>query len=89
MFIYRNLLRLWLTIASLIGLILGWSLISQTSEPKTNITNTSGQTLTFSMPSIPSVDDLEITTGESKDIQTFTITQNQSGSMPQLRTGGS
>ena len=89
MLIYRKLLRFWLTIASLIGFILGWSFISRTTEPETTIINTTGQTLTFSMPSIPSVDDLETTTREAKDIQTFTITQNQSGSMPQMRTGGS
>lgn len=89
MSLYRKFLRFWLTVASLIGFLLGWIFISHTIEPETSLITSSGDTLTITMPGIPSVESLADPTTDTRNLQTFTLTQNQSGFTPQMRTGGS
>lgn len=89
MSIYRKFLRFWLTAASLLGFLFGWMFISQTTESETTTISNQGQVPSVSMPAIPSVDDLAASDTDTSGIQTFTFNQNQSGSMPQMRTGGS
>jgi len=88
MYLYRKLLRAWLTVASLIGFILGWVFIAQTIEPENSATATTGETLTIDMPTIPSVDNLDLTS-DTGSLQTFNFNQNSSSFAPRMRTGGS
>ena len=86
MSISRKLLRLWLTISSLIGFIAGWIFLSHTVEAKTvtQIGNT-----TIEMPDIQAVPTLGASGPGS--IQTFSINPNppQQSFAPSFRTGGS
>jgi len=89
MYLYRKFLRAWLTVASLIGFLLGWVFIAQTIEPENSATATTGETLTVDMPTIPSVDNLETLTSDTGNLQTFNFNQNSASFAPRMRTGGS
>jgi len=89
MSLYRKFLRAWLTVASLMGFLLGWIFIAHTIEPENSITSTTGETLTVDMPAIPSVDSLEDPSTVTSDLQTFTFEQNPASLIPRMRTGGS
>lgn len=84
----RKILKIWLTISSLVGFVGGWVFLSHTVDPNsvTSIGNTK-----ITMPDfqeIPSVNGLNQNTGIG-DVQTFSINPSQPSFTPQLRTGGS
>jgi len=84
----RKLLRIWLTISSLVGFVLGWIFLSHTVEAKTTLTqigNTSVQ-----MPDIQTIPTLITGSGQG-GLQTFSINPNppQQSFSPAFRTGGS
>jgi|WetSurMetagenome_2_1015567.scaffolds.fasta_scaffold1021364_2 hypothetical protein len=84
--ISRKLIRIWLTISSVIGFVAGWIFLSHTVEAKTVIQL--GNT-TIEMPAIPAVPTLS--SAGSNSVQTFSINPNQpqQSFAPSFRTGGS
>jgi hypothetical protein len=84
--ISRKLLRLWLTISSVIGFVAGWTFLSHTVEAKTvtQIGNT-----TIQMPDIQAMPTLS--SSRSNSVQSFSINPNpaQQSFGPSFRTGGS
>lgn len=84
----RKLLKIWLTISSLVGFVAGWFFIAHTVD--SNSTITIGNT-TITMPEfqdIPSINGVDQNTSIG-DVQTFSINTSQPFFSPQLRTGGS
>ena len=82
----RKLLRIWLTISSLVGFILGWIFLSRTVEAATptRIGNTSVE-----MPDIQAIPTLSTEDFNTNGLRTFAINPSQPSFMPRLRTGGS
>jgi hypothetical protein len=84
--ISRKLIRIWLTISSVIGFVAGWTFLSHTVEAKT-VTRVGNTTVEMSeIQAIP-------TLGGSgpNSVQTFSINPNQpqQSFSPSFRTGGS
>lgn len=86
--ITRKFLRIWLTVSSLIGFVLGWIFLSHTVEAKTTVTQIGNTTV--QMPAIQTVPTLTSGSGQS-GLQTFSINPNppQQSFSPGFRTGGS
>jgi hypothetical protein len=86
MSISRKLVRIWLTISSVIGFVAGWIFLSHTVEAKTvtQVGNT-----TVEMPDIQAIPTLN--NSGVGNMQTFSINPNppQQSSAPSFRTGGS
>jgi hypothetical protein len=86
--ISRNLLRIWLTITSLIGFVAGWIFLSHTveSETATQVGNTS-----VDMPELQAIPTLNTQSSGSNNVQTFSVNPNsqQQSFSPGFRTGGS
>ena len=82
----RKLIRIWLTISSVIGFVAGWISLSHTVEAKT-VTQVGNTTL--EMPAIQAIPTLS-SSGPSS-VQTFSINPNlpQQSFAPSFRTGGS
>lgn len=85
---YKKILRIWITISSFIGFLVGWVFISHTVDTKTvmYVGNTAVQ-----MPAIPTLPALDGTTSNSGvgNVQSFTVTTSQQNFSPVFRTGGS
>ena len=86
--ISRKLLRIWLTITSAVGFLIGWIFISHTVEAKTIIQV--GNT-TIEMPAIQAIPTLNIQGSSGNNVQTFSVnpSQSQQSFVPGFRTGGS
>lgn len=86
--ISRKLLRIWLTISSLIGFVAGWIFLSHTAEAKT--VNQVGNT-TVQMPEIQPIPTLNSQSSGGNNVQTFSVNPNppQQSFSPEFRTGGS
>jgi hypothetical protein len=86
--ISRKILRIWLTITSAIGFLVGWIFISHTVEAKT--TTQVGNT-TVEMPAIQAIPTLNVQGAGGNDVQTFSVnpSQPQQSFVPGFRTGGS
>jgi hypothetical protein len=86
MSISRKFIRLWLTISSGIGFVVGWVFLSHTVEAKTvtQVGNT-----TVEMPAIQVIPTLS--SSGSSSMQTFSVNPNpqQQSFAPSFRTGGS
>jgi len=84
--ISRKFLRIWLTITSAIGFLVGWIFLSHTVEAKT-ITQVGNTTV--EMPAIQSIPTLS--SQSSGNVQTFSVnpSQPQQSFVPGFRTGGS
>jgi hypothetical protein len=86
MSITRKLIRIWLTISSLIGFVIGWIFLSHTVEAKavTRVGNTVVQ-----MPEIQAIPTLN--SSGPNNVQTFSLNPNsqQQSFAPSFRTGGS
>jgi len=84
--ISRKLIRLWLTISSVIGFVAGWIFLSHTVEAKTvtQVGNT-----TVEMPDIQAIPTLS--SSGLNGVQTFSVNPNppQQSFAPSFRTGGS
>jgi len=82
----RKLLRIWLTISSLVGFVLGWIFLSRTVEAATptRIGNTS-----IAMPDIQAIPTLSTEDLNANGRRTFSVNPSQPSFMPRLRTGGS
>lgn len=87
----RKFLRLWLTITSFVGFIVGWFFLSHTTDVKTV---TVGNT-TVTIPALQAIPTVQSVTSNSalNNVQNFTLNPNTSQApsffSPQLRTGGS
>lgn len=86
--ISRKLLRIWLTITSAIGFLIGWIFISHTVEAKT-ITQV-GNTI-VNMPVIQAIPTLNTKSSGNNNVQPFSVnpSQPQQSFVPGFRTGGS
>ena len=86
--ISRKLLRIWLTITSAVGFLIGWIFISHTVEAKTTIKV--GNT-TIEMPAIQTIPTLNVQGSYGNNVQTFSVnpSQPQQSFVPGFRTGGS
>jgi len=86
--ISRKLLRIWLTISSVIGFIAGWIFLSHTVDTKTVtlVGNTS-----VNMPDIQPIPTLSTRSSGTNNVRTFTVNPNppQQSFSPGFRTGGS
>jgi hypothetical protein len=86
MSISRKLIRIWLTISSVVGFVAGWIFLSHTMEAKTV---TQGGNTTVEMHNIQAIPTL----GSSgpNGVQTFSINPNppQQSFAPSFHTGGS
>ena len=86
--ISRKLLRIWLTISSVIGFVAGWIFLSHTVDTKT--VNQVGNT-TVDMPAIQPIPTLNAQSSSGNNLRTFTVNPNppQQSFSPSFRTGGS
>ena len=88
MTVSRRLLRIWLTISSMIGFVAGWIFLSHTvrTETVTQVGNTS-----VNMPEIQPIPTLSTRRSGVNNGQTFTVNPNppQQSFSPSFRTGGS
>jgi hypothetical protein len=84
--ISRKLLRIWLTISSVIGFVAGWIFLSHTADTTQQVDNTIIQ-----MPEIQAIPPLGTQSSSVNNIQTFAVNPNitQQSSLPIFRTGGS
>ena len=84
--ISRKLIRIWLTISSVIGFIAGWIFLSHTVDARTvnHVGNTSVE-----MPDIQAIPTLS--SSSPNNVKTFSINPNppQQSFAPSFRTGGS
>lgn len=84
----RKLLRIWLTISSVIGFVAGWIFLSHTVETEkvTQVGNTRVE-----MPDIQTIPTLSTQGSGLNNGQTFSINPNppQQSFSPGFRTGGS
>jgi hypothetical protein len=82
----RKLLRIWLTVSSLVGFVLGWIFLSQTVEAATptRVGNTS-----VNMPDIQAIPTLSTDSVNSNSLRSFAFRPVQPSFLPRLRTGGS
>ncbi len=87
----RKLLKIWLTITSVIGFVMGWFFLSHTTDIKTV---TVGNT-TVNIPALQAIPTLQSVAPNSanNNVQNFTLNPNTSQApsffSPRLRTGGS
>lgn len=86
--ISQRLLRIWMTIASLIGFVAGWLFLSHTVEAE-NVKQVGNTTV--QMPEIQAIPTLNTQSSGRNNVQTFSINPNspQSSFAPSFRTGGS
>ena len=89
--LYRNLLKIWISIVSLAGFVMGWVFISQASELE-NVTYVGNTAVTMpELQPIPTVDGLAGETLTTSNVQSFTVNtvvQQQTFTQPMM-TGGS
>lgn len=89
--LYRNLLKIWISIVSLAGFVMGWVFISQASELE-NVTYVGNTAVTMpELQPIPTVDGLAGETLMTSNVQSFTVNtvvQQQTFTQPMM-TGGS
>ncbi|MFN8434525.1 MAG: hypothetical protein U0V18_10910 [Anaerolineales bacterium] len=89
--LYRNLLKIWISIVSLAGFVMGWVFISQASELE-NVTYVGNTAITMpELQPIPTVDGLAGETLMTSNVQSFTVNtvvQQQTFTQPMM-TGGS
>lgn len=91
----KKFLKYWITLASMLGFLVGWRFVSQSSEAdfaSQAVDNTvTNQPQTIVLEPIPSLDSLVGGSAQPQaqtQVQSFTVVQGQSF-QPQLRTGGS
>lgn len=86
--ISRKLLRVWLTISSVIGFIAGWIFLSHAIDTET--VSRVGSTV-VNMPDIQAIPTLASQGSGGNNVQTFSINPNPplQSSSPGFRTGGS
>lgn len=86
--ISRKLLRIWLTVSSMMGFVAGWIFLSHTAD--TTTVQTVGNT-TIQMPQIQAIPTLNAQGSSVNKVQTFSVNPNtmQQSSVPTFRTGGS
>ena len=86
--ISRKLLRVWLTISSVIGFIAGWIFLSHTVDTET-VTHVGSTTV--NMPDIQPIPTLNTQGSGVNKVRTFSINLNppQQSFSPGFRTGGS
>jgi len=86
---YKKVLRIWITITSFIGFLVGWVFLSHTTD--TNITTYVGNVAVV-MPeiqTIPALGDTTTDTTNTGNVQVFTVNAAPQTSGPTFRTGGS
>jgi len=86
---YKKILRIWITITSFIGFLVGWVFLSRTTESE--IVTYVGNTV-VTMPeiqTIPALGDTSTSNTKSEDVQFFTVNVAPQSSSPMFRTGGS
>jgi len=85
---YKKVLRIWITITSFIGFLVGWVFLSRTTEPDT-VTYVGNTVVTMpEIQAIPALGDTSNNTG-SGNVQFFTVNVAPQSSSPTFRTGGS
>jgi len=85
---YKKILRIWITITSSIGFLVGWVFLSRTTEPET-VTYVGNTVVTMpEIQAIPALGDTSNNT-DSGNVQFFTVNVAPQSSSPTFRTGGS
>jgi len=89
---YRKFLRIWLTVSSFIGFIVGWVFLSHISSTPNGVTQV-GNTQLPAIQAIPTLIGATTNTSALNNVQTFTVntvtSQIQNLFSPRMRTGGS
>jgi hypothetical protein len=91
--IFKKILKYWITLSSIIGFLVGWIFVSQSSEAKLAnakvINSGTNQAEAVTLPPVTSLDSLTGTDSQQvMETQPFTVIQS-TPFQPQLRTGGS
>jgi len=85
--VYKKILRIWITVTSFIGFLVGWVFLSRTTEPAT-VTYVGNTVVTMpEIQAIPALGDTSNNTN-SENVQFFTVNVAPQSS-PTFRTGGS
>lgn len=86
---YKKILRIWITITSFIGFLVGWVFLSRTAETQT-VTYVGNTVVTMpQIQSIPALGDTSTSNTNPGDVQFFTVNVAPQSSSPAFRTGGS
>ena len=86
---YKKILRIWITITSFIGFLVGWVFLSRTTEPAT-VAYVGNMVVTMpEIQAIPALGDTSNNTTNSGNVQFFTVDDAPQSSSPMFRTGGS
>jgi len=86
---YKKVLRIWISITSFIGFLVGWVFLSRTTEPET-VTYVGNTVVTMpEIQAIPALGDTSANNAASGDVQFFTVNVAPQPSSPAFRTGGS
>jgi len=86
---YKKILRIWITITSFVGFLVGWVFLSRTTEAET-ITYVGNTVVTMpEIQAIPALGDTSTSNTATNNVQFFTVNVSQQTSSPAFRTGGS
>ena len=86
---YKKILRIWITVTSFIGFLVGWVFLSRTTEPET-VTYVGNTVVTMpEIQAIPALGDTSNSNTDSGNVQFFTVNVAPQSSSPTFRTGGS
>ncbi|HMZ08629.1 MAG TPA: hypothetical protein PK078_13515 [Anaerolineales bacterium] len=88
--IYRQILKIWITVTSVIGFVAGWVFLSRAAELE-EITTIGNTAINMpEMPSLPTLDGSVTDTSNPGNVQSFTVnTAPQTNFTQPMRTGGS
>jgi len=86
---YKKILRIWITITSFTGFLVGWVFLSRTTEPET-VTYVGNTVDTMpKIQTIPALGDTSNSNTDSSNVQFFTVNVALQSTSPTFRTGGS
>ncbi len=93
--VYRKTLRIWITIYSFLGFLIGWSFIAKTEEVETGTSTNMLSVEALNLPEIPSVSGAGSDITVNGNVQSFSVITptpapaTSVSSAPVIRTGGS